>query len=274
MGNDTKQHELAKGRRLGKSRPGRHRAPARRSGKATSYERSRTVGQQTPAESMSTRDRILEAARQHFADFGLAHASVRAITRLAGVNSALVRYYFGSKRTLYEEVVHHIAKRLIDVRLQSLQQLKTEYGDKPIPLEKLLWSYAEPLFPRPVADLSQDASIYLRFFGRLYTEPSDDLRAILQSQFTDLQRLYIAEINRAVPAVPHTSIIFRFGLLIGALAFLGSKLGVINLLSQGGIDENDSRLSLTEFTTAYAAVFRAPPHGQDGMTNGLPEDLE
>jgi len=233
----------------------------RRPRRTTSYERNRELREKGAAQTVATRDKILDAARQHFADFGLAHASVRAITRLAGVNSALVRYYFGSKKTLYEEVVQNIAKRLIEVRLQSLQQLKDAHAGEPIPIEKLLWSYAEPLFPRPVDDLSKDASIYLRFFGRLYTEPSDDLREIIQSKFTDLQRLYIAEISRAVPHLAHTSLIFRFGLLIGTLTFLGSKVGIINTLSHGSIDENNSIQTLTEFTTAFAAVFRAPESG-------------
>jgi len=226
----------------------------------TGINRPRRAGQSTriePAEQLGTREKILEAAKQHFADFGLAHASIRAITRIAGVNSALIRYHFGSKKALYEEVVRAIAKRLIAVRIASLERLRAAHSSKPIPLEELLLSYAEPLFPRPQDDLSQDAAIYLRFFGRMYTEPSDDLRGIIQSQFTELQTMYIREIQKTVPEVPLDTVVFRFGLLIGSLTFLGSKIGVIEILSAGTVDESDTDYTLTQYVASYAALFRA-----------------
>jgi AcrR family transcriptional regulator len=204
----------------------------------------------------STRNKILDAAMRHFADVGLAHASVRAITKLAGVNSALIRYHFGSKQALYEEVIHKITKRLIQVRLDSLQLLKEEYASIPIPIEKLLHSYAKPVLPRSGDDLSQDAAIYLRFFGRVYTEPSDELRGMIQSHFTDLQRRYIDELRRCLPQISHETIIFRFGMLIGSLTFLGAKMGIIGLLSDGRLDENDSQMTLSQFVTSFTNLFR------------------
>lgn len=48
-----------------------------------------------------TRGRILEAARFEFAERGYLAASVRAISRRAGVDPALVRHYFGPKSNLF-----------------------------------------------------------------------------------------------------------------------------------------------------------------------------
>lgn len=56
----------------------------------------------------ATREAILAAAAEEFADKGFALASARAICRRAGVNSALLSRYFGSKEALYRLV----AKRL------------------------------------------------------------------------------------------------------------------------------------------------------------------
>ncbi|MCP5371234.1 MAG: TetR/AcrR family transcriptional regulator [Hyphomicrobiales bacterium] len=52
-----------------------------------------------------TRARLLDAAAEVFADYGPHHATVRLITRRAGVNPASVNYHFRSKETLYREVV-------------------------------------------------------------------------------------------------------------------------------------------------------------------------
>ena len=48
-----------------------------------------------------TRDRILDAARAEFAERGYLAASVRAISRRAAVDPALVRHYFGAKSNLF-----------------------------------------------------------------------------------------------------------------------------------------------------------------------------
>lgn len=47
-----------------------------------------------------TRERILEAARNQFADKGFDHTTVRSIASEAGVDPALVHHYFGTKQRL------------------------------------------------------------------------------------------------------------------------------------------------------------------------------
>lgn len=53
----------------------------------------------------STRQDILDAAIQVFAERGYEGASLRAITAKAGVDVSLVRYFFGGKEGLFDEAV-------------------------------------------------------------------------------------------------------------------------------------------------------------------------
>lgn len=52
-----------------------------------------------------TRDAILDAALQLFAEHGFEGASLRAIATAAGVDAALIRHFFGDKETLFATVV-------------------------------------------------------------------------------------------------------------------------------------------------------------------------
>ena len=51
------------------------------------------------------RSRILRAGRELFAELGYPGVTVRAITTRAGVNQAMISYYFGGKEALYGEVL-------------------------------------------------------------------------------------------------------------------------------------------------------------------------
>ncbi|MCG0069262.1 TetR family transcriptional regulator [Streptomyces tricolor] len=52
-----------------------------------------------------TRDRILTAAREEFSARGYEKTSVRGIAKAAGVDSALVHHYFGTKEQVFEAAV-------------------------------------------------------------------------------------------------------------------------------------------------------------------------
>ncbi len=62
---------------------------------------------------------ILEAAIPVFAAQGLDGASIRAITKGAGVNSALMYYYFEDKRTLFVEALRFVVRGMVDHLGQS-----------------------------------------------------------------------------------------------------------------------------------------------------------
>jgi len=65
-------------------------------------------------ESGDVKHRILAAGRAEFARHGLSAGSVRAIGQRAGVTAAMINYYFGGKRALYDAVVAEAQGRLLE----------------------------------------------------------------------------------------------------------------------------------------------------------------
>src|ERR1700739_4949512 len=70
--------------------------------------------------SAETRQRILDAAAREFAAYGLAGARTEAIAAAAGVNKALLYYYFDSKDRLYQAALEEIAARVRDTTMATL----------------------------------------------------------------------------------------------------------------------------------------------------------
>ncbi|CCK28384.1 transcriptional regulator [Streptomyces davaonensis JCM 4913] len=62
-------------------------------------------GRRTRSESADTRARILAVAREEFSERGYEKTSVRGIAKAAGVDSALVHHYFGTKEQIFEAAV-------------------------------------------------------------------------------------------------------------------------------------------------------------------------
>jgi TetR/AcrR family transcriptional regulator len=67
-----------------------------------------------------TRTRILDAATTEFSMYGLAGARTERIAETAGVNKALLYYYFESKEKLYEVVLDRAAAGIRDRSMATL----------------------------------------------------------------------------------------------------------------------------------------------------------
>ncbi|GAA4015668.1 TetR family transcriptional regulator [Streptomyces sp. NBC_01352] len=66
---------------------------------------ARRRGRRRRTESAETRDRILTVAREEFSERGYEQTSVRGIAKAAGVDSALVHHYFGTKEKVFEAAI-------------------------------------------------------------------------------------------------------------------------------------------------------------------------
>jgi TetR/AcrR family transcriptional regulator len=133
-----------------------------------------------------SRAAILQAAAREFAEHGIAGARTDSIARAAGVNKALLYYYFKDKETLYGAVLDHafsgmkasvfrvldsdllprdkilayvgayfdfVASNQIYPKLMQREMMRAREGDS-VHIERLVKTYFQPIYRR-VGELLQ-----------------------------------------------------------------------------------------------------------------------
>lgn len=93
----------------------------------------------------NTRDRILDQAEQVFAQQGFAGARTKTIAASAGVNPAMIHYYYGTKEGLFEAVLDRMISELSQI-VERLVPAPLTYQEK---LEVFLDGYFEYLVTHP-----------------------------------------------------------------------------------------------------------------------------
>jgi TetR/AcrR family transcriptional regulator len=93
----------------------------------------------------TSRDQILDAAERLFAAQGFARTTIKQIGREAGLNSALLYYYFADKDELYREVLRRFVSRLVARTMSEL----TAGGTPDARLRALLAAQGELLIANP-----------------------------------------------------------------------------------------------------------------------------
>jgi TetR/AcrR family transcriptional regulator len=138
-----------------------------------------------------SRKSILEHAIAEFAVCGLAGARTAAIAEAAGVNKALLYYYFKDKESLYSASLQAVFSGLVNDVLPLLEG-SLGAGEKLLRLSRIHFEYLikHPNYPR----LIQQELSRARNMG----EPSEGFRAIGKSHFLPLQRAGLKAIEDGI----------------------------------------------------------------------------
>ncbi len=212
--------------------------------------RSRSGSRNQPEQ---TRAAILDAALHEFADEGLEGARTDAIAAAAGVNKALLYYYFKDKEALYGAVLDHVFGELT----KRLHKALDESGD---PREAIL-KYAGTHFDY-IAESCLYPRLVQREFMRAGRSPSPHLRRIVHQFFRPLLARLGAVIREGIasgefrPVEPQQ---FIFS-MVGVIVFYFNSLPTVEIL--GGYDPltpervRARRRSVMDFLSA--ALFQAP----------------
>ena len=195
----------------------------------------------------STKDRILGAAEELFAQFGFTGTSLRQVTSRADVNIAAVNYHFGSKENLVNEVFR---RRMDEMSAQRLQRLRDTVARDACELEEVLAAFVEPALA-----LAQDrhgGGAFIRVIARAYAEKNDSLRRFLSDQYGHVLREFAKAIAACVPGLSKEELYWRLDFLSGALTYAMADFGMIKRPS--GVSESAHRARAARELIRFAAA--------------------
>jgi len=105
-------------------------------------QRRKNAGRPARNEGEKVKADLMDAARRHFLQREFKAVSVREIAESAGVNGAMVNYYFGSKQGLY--------LAMVDELLSSLEASLAELGgDEALSVTEFSCAYTQVLLENP-----------------------------------------------------------------------------------------------------------------------------
>jgi len=202
---------------------------------------------------LNSREKLLRSAETLFAAKGFREVSVREIAAHAGVNSALVGYYFRGKQALFNEVYRSHSAPLAQERLRRLVEI-TGRNHKPS-VEEILRAWVIPWL-RVGKDI-KGRSLDVRLTANLseerweHTKKASPLAKRMHTAFTNA-------LHDCLPYVSKDTLLWRLQFLMGAITFGLRVPGPLRAYSSGRCDPEDLEKLFEQILPFAVGGFSAP----------------
>lgn len=199
---------------------------ARADGKATGAVRGRRPKGQGP----DLRQAILDAAEALFCRHGLHGVTFRQVAAEAGVDTALIHYYFGAKLQLFDSVFARRAKILNEERLAAMRAYVATQP-RVLSVEKVIETFIDPLLQR-AASADEGWRNYFRLVALVNNTPAWGGET-MSRYFDPVVRELIKTLETALPDADLRDLYWCYQFLTGAMMLTLAETGRIDTLSGG-----------------------------------------
>ena len=221
----------------------------------TAENRSRKVAGKQARDSHS-RDRFLDAAEYHFAEYGYEGAKIRAIADRSEVNLGALHHYWGSKEELFRAVCERRLVPMNDVRLKRFDQLEAASGGQAVDKRELLRAAIEPTFF--LDDLEGDEQrVFRKFYGRAITEPSPVVGQVMRSIFTGVSTRFFSLLRDSCRHLSDDEFFWRANCIFGAFVYAPAFIDRIAYYAHPDFDVEDSEHGISQMVEFLAAGMEA-----------------
>ena len=201
-----------------------------------------------------TREAILDAAEDLFSKHGFYGVTIREVAREAGVDTALVHYYFGAKRGLFDAVFLRRAEVLNAERIDAINRYAADQTGA-ITLEGLLEAFLTPPFERSLRG-GPGWKHYSVLVAQTNANPAFGGETMARYFDPAIRRL-IEVVRLVLPEAKDEDLYWGWHNLSGALTLTLGETGRLDLLSNGLCRSGDLETARTYMVRFAAAGFRA-----------------
>jgi AcrR family transcriptional regulator len=200
-----------------------------------------------------TRETILDVAEAQFSKHGFDGVTLRQVARDARVDTALIHYYFGAKRGLFDAVFLRRAEILNTERLDALERYERE--NPALEVEGIMEAFLRPILD-PTAHRGEGWRNYFALVAQVNGTPQWGGETMTR-YFDPVIRRLIEMLKKALPHARDEDLYWSYHMLSGALTLSMGQTGRIDLLS-GGLCRSDDLGAARDHLIPFAAAgFRA-----------------
>ena len=201
-----------------------------------------------------TREAILDAAEDLFSKHGFYGVTIREVAREAGVDTALVHYYFGAKRDLFDAVFTRRAEVWNNERVAAVDRYAEAAGDA-MTLEGLFEAFLRPPFQWSLKG-GPGWKHYAALVAQTNANPAFGGETMARYFDPAIHRL-IELIARVLPDASEIDLYWAYHNLSGALTLTLGETGRLDRLSNGLCRSGDLETAGDYMVRFAAAGFRA-----------------
>lgn len=197
---------------------------------------------------------LLDAAEAQFSENGFHGTTTRAIAAGAGVNAALLHYYFGSKEQLFETVVERRAAEINSRRRALLAGLLAHTAAPS--LEALLEAFLRPTIEFG-HDTTRDGQRYARLLVHVAAGTDERSRRLTAQNYNGIAQEFIVLFVHAVPGLAQKDAVRGYLFAVSMALSLMGRTGRATDLSMGACRDDDVNQAIEEAKIFAAAGIRA-----------------
>lgn len=197
-----------------------------------------------------TRELILDAAEDLFSKHGFYGVTIREVAREAGVDTALVHYYFGAKRALFDAVFLRRAEIWNNERVDAINRYAAQAGDA-MTLESLFEAFLRPPFEWSLKG-GPGWKHYSALVAQTNANPTFGGETMARYYDPAIRRL-IELVRRIMPDAREVDLYWAYHMLSGALTLTLGETGRLDRLS-GGLCRSGDLETASEYMVRFAAA--------------------
>jgi len=211
-------------------------------------------GRRRKGEGLDLRRAILDAAEQLFSAHGFYGVTTRQVAAEAGVDTALIHYYFDSKRGLFDAVFARRAEILNLERSAALSAYEAANAGA-LSARGVIAAFIDPLVERALRGEAGWKN-YFRLVALVNNTPAWGGET-MHRFFDPVVHQFIDTLRRALPDAELRDLYWGYQFLTGSMMLALSETGRIDQLSEGLCRSNDLEAARIRLFDYCAAGFEA-----------------